>query len=202
MRNDIFSGYKDADVYEALEPGGHKCIVKNVRQETSQKGKPMIVIYLDTAPEDKQPGFFMNRYLKNAQPDKKWPGTGKVYITLKTEYTAANIKRFCTAVNDSNDGFFFDGEDEDQQDHFEELMKDKKVGVVFRREMYSDPVSHEARASVKPFRFCKYDTAADQPVPDAKGGTNESLAAKPEPQPDAFGFIPADALEDEGLPFR
>lgn len=185
---------------EALTPGGHKCIIKQVDEAISQKGREMLVVSIDTSDEDTQPGYYMNRWLNDSRDpsEKKWGG--RMFIMQDGEYATANIKRFCTAVENSNDGF--ECWKNDQLDL--EGLKGQKVGVVFRGEDYTK-TDMTVGYTVKGLRFCSYDTAYDQPVPKKKELVQEGPQPFPAPaQTGAAGFVDAvpDGLEDEGLPFK
>ena len=56
------NGYENTQAYgerEVLEDGGHVCVIMKVEEMTSRTGKPMVKVYLDTAPNDRQPKFFL-----------------------------------------------------------------------------------------------------------------------------------------------
>lgn len=195
-------GYNDiqAGDYESLKPGGHKCVIKQVEAAKSSKGNDMLIIYLDTSEEDFQPQHFANRYLNDKRPDKQWPGTGKSYITLSGEYGPANLKRFCTAVEHSNEGFScWDFNDNLRIDD----LKNQKVGVIFREEEYTKE-DYTLGRSIKPFRFCNYNEAFDKDAPEPKLLTQKAPEGFGQTAPDmnsGFMSVP-DNLEDEGLPFK
>ena len=175
---------------ESMKAGGHKCVIKQLEETTSSKGSQMLVIYFDTADEDIQPHFYMDRYISDKRPDKKWGG--RFFLIPGGEYGPANLKRFVTAVEDSNDGFqAWDFSGALNMDAF----KGTKVGLVFRKEEYTRDDGQYGVAT-KPFRWCNYETAYEQKEPEMK---------KQPPKADVdLGFlnVPADALEDEGLPFK
>lgn len=60
-----------AGEFTPVELGGHKLIIKQVTETTSKNGKPMIVVLFDFAPDDKQPGYFMEQFKNDIRPDKK-----------------------------------------------------------------------------------------------------------------------------------
>ena len=176
---------------EMLKAGGHKCVIKQLEETTSSKGNQMLVMFFDTADEDIQPHHYMDRYLSDTREDKKWGG--RFFLVPGGEYGPANLKRFITAVEDSNDGFqAWDFSGNLRMDAF----KGVKVGLIFRREEYTKE-DHTLGVAVKGFRWCKYDTAYEQKEPEQK------KAPAPNPEADmGFLAIPADALENEGLPFK
>ena len=210
-------GFDDIQLGVALTPGGHKCVIKRVEETQSQSGKDMLVIYFDTSAEDTQPGFFSTQFAnaqKNPKKDPVW--RGKSYLVTEGEYGPANLKRFTTAVEDSNEGFQVAW-----GNAFASCFKEKKVGIIFRMEEYTTDTG-EIRASVKPFRFCNYSKAFEQDVPARKNlpaqeqkptlqdAYNQAMAQQSQ-QPhqqtfdemakEGFMAIPDD-LNDEGLPFN
>lgn len=193
--------------WEPLAPGGHKCIIKQVEGTVSKNGNKMLRISFDTDQDDKQPKFYTNAFLfdKNAGRDAFWRGTTLVVIDPKTDYGDGNLKRFVTAVEDSNPDFITKwGE------AFCECFAGAKVGIVFRQEEYTR-ADGQLGVAVKALRFCNYDTALDQKVPQRK---TQDKPQQPQYQQMAFqqaldpalaqeGFMQvSDPLEDEGLPFN
>ena len=194
---------KDFGDYEVISAGGHKCRLVRVVETQSQNGRKMLVVNLDTTEEDLQPLFFTNRYVQDKREDKKWPC--KMYIVLEGEYAEGNLNRFLGAVEKSNDSFHpVPGADLNLQE-----LTNLKVGAVFRKEEYTKS-DLTVGTSVKPFRWCAYDKAQEQEVPKPKllpqsqaAVTATTPAGAPIPG-NNYGFVdvPADALEDEGLPFN
>lgn len=76
--------------YIPVELGGHKLVIKQVTETTSKTGKPMIVVCFDFAPDDVQPGYFMEQFKNDIRPDKKWPNQATQYIL--TEFPAAAVR--------------------------------------------------------------------------------------------------------------
>lgn len=193
------SNYDDIVLGATINPGGHKCVIKKVEETKSQSGKDMIVVYFDTTKEDPQPNFFTDKYLAEKKAKKEdVPWKGRSWIVTEGKYGPTNLKKFCTAVEDSNEGFQVQWGDK-----FAGCFTDKLVGVVFRIEEYVDEGTSEIRASVKPCWFCDYSKALEQKIPNRK----EAPAPKTDPQDDwrkqaqeGFMAIP-DNLDDEGLPF-
>ena len=180
-RPDGYTNY----VAEGIEPGGHKCTIKQVFETTSKNGKPMLVIYFDTAREDKAPEHFGRLYAADQKAGKtgdklKWRGV--MYMVTVGEYANKNLAQLHTSVSASNDpelltrmGWTPTEDTHDGKTVYEPrwgagyaaCFKDLKVGVVFRLEEYrADDMS--IRASAKPFRFCSYDKALEQAIPKRK----------------------------------
>lgn len=178
--------------YAALTPGGHKCEIKEVQETKAKSGKDMLVIAIDTDKDDPQGGYFRDRYLedKEAKRDAKWRGNMYLVVDENTDYGPANLKRFVTAVEGSNDGFQVEW-----GDAFSKCFKGKKVGVIFGEEEYMKN-DNTVGTSVKPLWFCNYDKAFDQKVPEKRTLAPAVTAAAEE----GFMQVP-DSLNDEGLPF-
>lgn len=229
------NGYGKAQVaeWEPMKAGGHKCIIKQVQETKSKNGLSMLIISFDTDKEDIQPGYYTNQYMKDTQAgrDAKWRGTGYLVTDPGTEYGTANLKRFNTAVEHSNTEQALiakgwnkitdpDTKEEGLEpawgDRYPGSFKDLKVGIVFRREFYTAD-DGQSRASMKPFRYCNYDKAFEQKVPEDKLTDDMKVQPSTAVQPPAEWTDPhqmtndeffqslsgaaPDPLADEGLPF-
>ena len=91
---------------EEITPGGHHLIIKQVNETQSKNGKPMVVVLVDFAQNDKQAGLFMNEFKADERQDKKWPNRGTQYIMTQDwqdpNKTSRNFKSFCTCFEKSN----------------------------------------------------------------------------------------------------
>ena len=190
---------------EQITPGGHKCIIKYAEEGKSQSGKQMLTIQIETSFEDTQPGFFQRRFDADTREKKKW--TGNMYVVLEGQYAESNINKFLSALDHSNANFkLAPGAELDPR----QLMN-LKVGVIFREEEYepqtatmTDLMNGIYPKTVRPAFWCGYDTAFEEKVPKPKT-INKVQTATATPTPGAsYGFVnvPADALEDDGLPFK
>ena len=190
---------------EQITPGGHKCIIKYAEEGRSQSGKQMLTVQIETSFEDTQPGFFQKRFDADTRADKKWPGN--MYIVLEGQYAENNINKFLSALDHSNPNFTLaPGAELDPR----QLMN-LKVGVIFREEEYepqtatmTDLMNGIYPKAVRPAFWCGYDTAFEEKVPKMKTLNKVQTAAAPPTPGASYGFVnvPADALEDEGLPFK
>lgn len=195
---------------ESLEPGGHRCVLKKIEQQKSKSGLDMYVIYYDTTDDDRQPSYYLNVYVNDTSADKVWRGRSWLVVdekaTTKTKkgedyaYGQANLARLTTAIEDSNEGFEIDWTAYPDA-AFLEQFKDKKIGIVFGKEYYSNDQG-EARAAIKPRYYCNIDKAEEQKIPEEKGA-----GAPPKPaagKAGLEGFMQLnDALDDlEGIPFN
>ena len=119
-------------------------------------------------------------------------------MTVAGEYGPTNLKRFCTAVEDSNDGFeAWDFSKQLRMDAF----KGMKVGLIFRKEDYITD-DHQLRTATKGFR-CNYDKAYDQKEPEPKKlPQSESAVQATTPASIDMGFMNVEEDNLEGLPFK
>ena len=90
--------------FTPIELGGHRAIIKEVREDQTKAGNPMIVVSIDFAAEDRQPRYFDDQYRADTRNPKKWPYQAVQYITTedKDGNTSRSFKSFCTAYEDSN----------------------------------------------------------------------------------------------------
>lgn len=217
------SNYDNVEIQEwqAVKPGGHKGVILKV-EETQSKTEnhyAMLVISFDFDKSDQQAGYYKSQYLRDEQAgrDAKWRGMSYLVVDSRTEYGDANLKRFLTAVEDSNPGFTVKWGKE-----FCDCLKNQKVGVVMREEEYTK-YDGSFGVSVKPLRFCNYETAESQSIPKIKlqAATQQSIQDQynqfqqnqppaqmtwdtqtQEAHKEGFMQIPEDSLDDEGLPFK
>lgn len=119
--------------FTPLELGGHICQIMSVEETTSSTGKDMLLISLDTAPQDKQPGYYMDQWKNDDRPDKKWGCRVFQLVLDKDGNTNRGLKTFITAVERSNPGFQVQW-----GDGFAACFKGRLVGGVFGREQYQN----------------------------------------------------------------
>ena len=117
--------------FKPLELGGHICQIMQVDETQSRNGKLMLVISLDTAPQDAQPGYYAEQYRADDRPYKKW-GCRVFQLVYDNEgKTSKGFKTFITAVEKSNEGFQVEW-----GDGFAACFKGRLIGGVFGREEY------------------------------------------------------------------
>lgn len=133
--------------FKPLELGGHICRIMRVEETKSSTGKDMIVISLDTAPQDKQPGYYTEQYRADDRPDKKWGCRVFQLVLDKDGNTNRGFKTFITAVEKSNPGFQVQW-----GDGFAACFKNRLIGGVFGREQYMNSVG-ELKWSTKCVQF-------------------------------------------------
>lgn len=127
---DRVSAYGD---FTPLELGGHICQIMSVEETESSTGKDMLIISLDTAPQDKQPGYYMEQWKNDDRPDKKWGCRVFQLVMDKDGNTNRGLKTFITSVEKSNPGFQVQW-----GDGFSACFKNRMVGGVFGREQYQN----------------------------------------------------------------
>lgn len=185
--------------FTPVEFGGHKLIIKQVTETTSKTGKPMVVVLFDFAPDDIQPGYFMEQFKNDIRPEKKWPNQATQYILTEDENgdCSRSFKTFITCVEHSNNGFTTQW-----GDNFEKQFKNKKIGGVFGPQMdYYNGRELEKRVLRW---FVSIDKVADAKVPDmsetqAYKNHINGYAQGSTPAGDGFMNIP-DGIDEE-LPF-
>ena len=203
--------------FEPAEAGGHKATIMRVDETTSKNGLQMLVIYFDFDENDKQPNYYMKKFeadKKSPDREEKWRGVMYLVVDQGTNYGPSNLKRFVTAVEDSNPGFQVAW-----GQNFCGCLAGRKVGIVFRIEEYIQS-DHQLGAAAKPFRFCAYDKAFEQKIPNRKclpenekpqtaavppfgqmSFGNPAPAANPAAAAEGFMNTQYDPVNDEGLPF-
>lgn len=189
-----------AGEFTPVELGGHKLIIKQVTETTSKNGKPMIVVLFDFAPDDKQPGYFMEQFKNDIRPDKKWPNQATNYILTEDNDGNCNrsFKTFMTCVEHSNKGF-----ETKWGDNFGQQFKNKLIGGVFGPQMdfYNNK---EIQKRVLRW-FISVDRIADATVPEmsetqAYKNHKNGYPAGAIPSGDGFMNVP-DGVDEE-LPFN
>lgn len=149
--------------YVPLELGGHKGIILDVEEYTSEiSGNTSLKVKVDTDKTDKQPGYFQNQYDTDTRTDKKWSTGAVKYVSLKTDENCVKmLKGFITAVENSNINFKYDwNKDIDQ-------LKNKKVGLVFGLEEYQNDKG-ETKTATKLNQFRSLDKTDGAKIPKVR----------------------------------
>ena len=177
--------------FTPLELGGHICQVINVEETTSSTGKDMLIISLDTAPQDKQPGYYMEQWKNNDRADKKWGCRVYQLVLDKDGNTNRGLKTFITATEKSNPGFQVQW-----GDGFAACFKGRLVGGVFGREQYQNSYG-DLKWSTKCVQFRSVEAiqkGVDVPEDRYLNG------CKPQQNP-AAGFGELSDISESDLPF-
>ena len=186
-----FDETKVGGQYTPISVGGHHMIIKQVSETTSSSGKPQIVILMDTAKNDSQPGFFSNEFANDIRPAKKWPYAGTKWINTEDENgnCSRSFKSFITAFEKSNgcEAIWGDG--------FTKQCKNKKIGAIYgeKENEYNGKTSmrHEFRF------FCEDGKVDDAKVPDPVYLDKSKTNVKP--SDDSFLNVPD--TDEPDLPF-
>lgn len=149
--------------YEKLDLGGHKGIIKNVEEYTSQiSGNTSLKVEVDTANDDKQPNYYQEQYDNNTNMNKKWSTSATKYVSLKEDENCIKmLKAFITSVENSNNEFTYDWNKEIDQ------LKGKKVGLVFGLEEYQD-AEGKTKTATKLVQFRSLDKLNEIKIPKVK----------------------------------
>ena len=186
--------------YEAPELGGHHMIIKQVNETQTKAGKPMVVILVDFAKNDKQPELFMTQFKDDIRPDRKWPRGGTIYCptTDKDGKTSRNFKTFCTCFEKSN-GTTINWVDNSAQ--WCGQFKNKKIGGVYG--IVHSEYQGEEKVRTEFRWFVTDDKVESAQIPNEKmlsEAERARLTSKPGSDGD-FVNVP-DGVDDEGLPFN
>lgn len=188
------NNYDDTKIggqYTPISVGGHHMIIKQVSETTSSSGKPQIVILMDTAKNDSQPGFFSNEFANDIRPEKKWPYAGTKWINTEDENgnCSRSFKSFITAYEKSNgcEAIWGDG--------FTKQFKNKKIGAIYGEveNEYNGKTSmrHEFRF------FCEDSKVDDAKVPDPMYLDKSKTNVKPSDN----SFLNVPDTDETDLPF-
>ena len=188
------NNYDDTKIggqYTPISVGGHHMIIKQVSETTSSSGKPQIVILMDTAKNDSQPGFFSNEFANDIRPEKKWPYAGTKWINTEDENgnCSRSFKSFITAYEKSNgcEAIWGDG--------FTKQFKNKKIGAIYgeKENEYNGKTSmrHEFRF------FCEDGKVDDAKIPDPVYMDKSKTNVKPSDN----SFLNVPDTDETDLPF-
>lgn len=178
--------------YTPVELGGHHMIIKQVKEVKSSTGRPMLVVLMDMAKNDKQAGYASTEFANDIRPDKKWPNSCTKYVMVDDANGNCNrdFKGFVTSFEASNNCEAIWG------DGFCAQFKNKKIGAVYGEveNTYNGKTTmrHEIRW------FCsddKVDTAAI-PQPKYEKKTNASAASS-----GSGDFMAIPESDEADLPF-
>ena len=173
--------------------GGHHAVIVSVKEQKSSTGKDMVVVALDFAKNDSQPGYFKDQFDKDTRSEKKWPYQGVQYIVTEDAdgKCSRSFKGFITSFERSNNVTTNWG------DKFVNQFKNKKIGVVYGEveEEYNGEIKTRHRIRW----FCEDAKADSQNVPEKKYYTG--TINKPAVKPNDDGFMNIPEGTDEEIPF-
>ena len=184
--------------YEKISLGGHKGIIIKAEEYTSDfSGKKSLKVYVDTASDDKQPGYFKKQYENDTRIDRKYPNGAIKYVPLGEEENQVKIlKSFITAYENSNNCQFDWNKDWDQ-------LKGKKIGIIFGQEEYTSQ-DGTTKLATKLNQFRSIDKVDNIKIPKVKllDGTyvdyEEYIERQDNPLSD---FKNEMEISDDALPF-
>lgn len=177
-----------------IELGGHHAVIVSVKEQKSSTGKDMIVVALDFAKNDRQPGYFKTQFDNDTRDEKKWPYQGVQYIVTEDAdgKCSRNFKGFITSFERSNNVTTNWG------DKFCDQFKGKKIGVVYGE--VEEEYNGEIRTRRRIRWFCEDGKVDASAVPAKKLFNNPAPVSAPAPvNTDKLVAIPDGA--DEEIPF-
>lgn len=183
--------------YTPINVGGHHAVIVSVKEQQSSTGKNMIVVALDFARNDSQPGYFREQFDNDDRPEKKWPYQAVQYIVTEdmNGKCSRSFKGFITSFEKSN------GITTNWGENFTAQFKNRKIGVVYGE------VEEEYNGEIKTRRrirwFCEDAKVESQKVPDKKyftsGNQNNQINSTASSSSDGFMRI-VDGVDEE-IPF-
>lgn len=173
--------------------GGHHMIINGVKEQKSSTGKDMLVVYVDFAPNDSQPGYFRKLYDGDIRPDKKWPKDGVIYVVSldANGQCSRNFKTFITSFEESNGCQVKWGEGEAFCDQF----RGKKIGGVFGR--IEEEYNGERHIRTRHRWFCSDAKAESAKAPADKLLPASSTPVTAVPPIDAASGMVKVSLDDQ-----
>lgn len=157
-------------------------IIRQVREQESRTGKPMLVILVDFAENDSQPKYFSKLYESDVRPDKKWPHAGVIYVVSVdgSGQCSRNFKTFITSFERSNgcEVVWSNGP------AFCEQFRGKKIGGVYGR--VEEEYNGERKTRTLLRWFCE-DGRAD----NAKAPSDKLMDSAPAASATAVPTVPA-----------
>lgn len=165
--------------YERVALGGHKMVIKKVVESTSKAGNEMLIVYLDFAQDDVQPGKFTKDFSEDTRSDKKWPHAGTVYIPINDRdgNCTKKFKGFTTSFEQSNGCETVWGK------KFADQFTNKRIGGVYGEVENEYNGKRTMRHELRWFR--SVDKVDEETIPEPVYLNGSAPAAKA----DADGFM-------------
>ena len=160
------SNYENTSTGEftPVTPGGHHLIIKQVKEQQSKTGKPMLVVAVDFAPNDSQPKYFSKMFEEDDRTDKKWPHAGTIYVVSVDNkgQCSKNFKTFITCFEKSN-GVLINWE---EGPGFAAQFAGKKIGAVYGK--VEEEYNGERKMRCLHRWFCEDSKAESANVPEPR----------------------------------
>ena len=185
-----WSDVKENDgLFQRLPAGGHPCVIKQAKLQTSRNGNEMLVLALDIA-SGEYAGYFAGQFdlRRQKNPDAKWPC---VYYQLtgldegnENPQYQGRLKHVIRLIEESNQGFQFDWD--------EAKLAGKKVGGVFREEEYANSRGGIS-VGIRCDRLDKLEGIENAEVPARRAMDGQAPGSAPAPA--------APPIHNDDLPF-
>jgi len=199
----------DGSAVPKLTIGGHICRIRTVRTgRNSFSNNPQIVVDYDINEEGEFNSYYTKvyDYRRRFNTEANWPGVWYCDISNDDGTTNGRFKGFIDAVEASNPGFKFNGD--------ERSLQGKLLGFNFREEEYMPrgSTTGEIKVTVRPFYAVSVAKVREGVIPPARkqynggnsGGAGQQRPAQTAaqqsysaPQYDSMG----EAVDDDELPF-
>ena len=179
--------------YVPINVGGHHAVIVSVKEQKSSTGKDMVVVAIDFAKNDSQPGYFKDQFDNDNRAEKKWPYQAVQYIVTEDSEgkCSRSFKGFITAFERSNNVKTNWG------DKFVNQFKNKKIGVVYGE--VEEEYNGELKTSRRIRWFCEDANADSAKIPEKKYAT--TYTSKPAETANSDGFMNIPEGTDEEIPF-
>lgn len=155
MRKIDMTNVQEAGDFKKVTPGAYICTINNVEDFPD---KEYLKVTYDIA-EGEFAGYY--KEMRDNNPDWTWAGA---YVKSYKTKALPMFKRFCSAVNKSNNGFVFDGGTVNAD---EKTLIGKRLGLVFQEEEYYGNDGNKRTRLIVNKEF-PIDKLADQKTPACK----------------------------------
>lgn len=183
------SDYDNININTTQVPaGGYVCKIMQVEEVQSKAGRDMLIVSLDIAEGDYK-DHFAQSYKADTRDNKKWSCNYYILTKDKDGNTNRDLKRFCVAVEDSNNGF-----NVAWGDKFCDCFKGKLLGALFGREQflgtngYAWSCKPKHLLSADRIRQGQFDTPEDKPYKEPAELTGQFFASANDASGDDLPF--------------